>query len=72
MFFIVDTVENQYRKIVYGNNPENEITGIYLKDLRSFNKSINSYLALSMETDKLTKQQQEVVLKIFRTGRRKK
>lgn len=72
MFFIVDTVENQYRKIVYGNNPEKEITGIYLRDLESFNKSINSYLALSMETDKITKQQQEIVLKIFRTGRLKK
>jgi hypothetical protein len=30
---------------------------------------MNSFLALSMATDKLTKQQQVTALKIFRTGR---
>lgn len=69
--FIIDTVDNQYRKIVFAKDPQKGTTGIYLKDLNSFNESINSSLALSMATGKLTKGQQELTLKIFATGRHK-
>lgn len=69
--FMIDSTDNQYRKIVYAKDPQIGITGIFIRDLKSFSKSINSYLALSMATSKLTKQQQVIALKIFRTGRNK-
>jgi len=69
--YSIDTVDNQYRKIVWAKDPKKGITGIYIRDLNSFNKSINSYLAFSMATSKLTSKQQETALKIFKTGRHK-
>ena len=69
--YTIDTIGNQYRKIVIPKDPQNGTTGIYLRNLKSFNESINGFLALSMATDKLTKQQQETALKIFKTGRQK-
>lgn len=69
--FEIDTFGIQYRKIVIAQDPEHGITGIYLRDLNGYNQSMNSYLALSMATGNLTKQQQEIALKIFRSGRLK-
>ena len=70
--FMIDTIDNQYRKIVFAKNPTKGTTGIYLRDLDGFNKSMNSYLALSLATrSKLTKKQQETAIKIFKTGRLK-
>jgi hypothetical protein len=71
MNYSIDTVDNQYRKIVWAKDPQKGTTGIYIRDLNSFNESINSNLALSMATSKLTIQQQEIALKIFKTGRHK-
>jgi len=68
-FVKVDTIQNRFRKIVIAKNSEKGLTGIYLKDLNSFNESINSSLALSMATSKLSKEQQDEVLKIFSTVR---
>ncbi|MEM9672884.1 MAG: hypothetical protein AAF992_09840 [Bacteroidota bacterium] len=67
--FKIDTIGNSFRKIVIASDPKKGITGIYLRDLDGFNESINSYLALSMSTSNLTETQQELVLKIFDTGR---
>ena len=69
--YSIDTVDNYYRKIVWAKDPKKGTTGIYLKDLNGFNESINSFLALSMVTINLTSKQQELALKIFRTGRHK-
>lgn len=66
-FVNVDTIQNHFRKIVTAKDPTKGLTGIYLKDLNSFNESINSFLALSMVTSKLSKRQQDEVLKIFST-----
>lgn len=71
MNYSIDTVDNQYRKIVWAKDPKQGTTGIYLRDLNGFNESINSYLALSMATSNLTNKQQEIVLKILKTGRHK-
>lgn len=68
-FIQVDTLQNHLRKIVIAKDPMNDLTGIYLKDLNGFNESINNSLALSMATSKITKQQQDTVLKIFSTLR---
>src|SRR5688572_20663442 len=68
-FIHVDTIQNHMRKIIIAKDPKNGLTGIYLKDLKGFNESINSYLALSMATSDLTKQQQDSVLKIFSSVR---
>lgn len=70
--FFIDTFENQFRKIVIAKNPQSGTTGLYLRDLNGFNKSFNSYLALSMSTSHLTLHQQALALKIFKTGRSKK
>ncbi len=69
--YSIDTIDNQYRKMVWSKEPKKGMTGIYLKDLDGFNKSINSYLALSMATSNLTSKQQAIALRIFRTGRHK-
>jgi hypothetical protein len=69
--YAIDTANNQYRKIVWAKDPRKGRTGIYIKDLNGFNSSINSYLALSMETDNLSVEQQELALKIFKSGRHK-
>ena len=70
--FIIDTVDNQYRKIVYTQSPLKKTAGIYIRDIKGFNKSINNYLALSMFTSNLTQEQQEIAIKILLTGRRRK
>ena len=64
--FLTDTINGHYRKIVVAKDPIKGITGIYLKDLRGFNKSVNASSALSMATSKLTKQQQDSVISVFR------
>jgi hypothetical protein len=67
--FKIDTLSGHFRKLVIANDPFDGLTGLYLKDLDSYNKSINSSLALSMSTLALTKKQQELVIKIFETVR---
>jgi len=69
--YSIDTVDNQYRKIVWAKDQNKGTTGIYIRDLNGFSKSINSYLALSMATSNLTSQHRETALKIFKTGRHK-
>lgn len=71
MNYSIDTVDNQYRKIVWSKDTQKGRTGIYIRALNGFNKSINSHLALSMETSNLTRKQQETALEIFKTGRHK-
>lgn len=68
----IDTIDNLYRKIVAAKDPKKGTTGIYLRELNGFNKSINGYLALSMSTNNLTDQQQQLALKIFKSGRHKR
>jgi hypothetical protein len=67
----IDTVHNQYRKTVWSKYSSKGVTGIYIRDLKGFEPSMNSYLALSMTTTNLTKTQQEIALKIFKTARHK-
>ena len=63
----VDTIQNHQRKIVIAKDPSKGLTGIFLMNLNNFNKSMNSFTALSMSTSSLTKRQQDTVLKIFST-----
>lgn len=65
----VDTIQHHLRRIVIAKNPANGLTGIYLRDLKSFNESINGYLALSMAGSHLTKRQQDSLLRIFSSVR---
>jgi len=67
----IDTVDNQYRKIMWSEDPYKGLTGIYIKDMSSFNEPIHNYTALSMATSELSKEQQKIVLKIIRSVRRK-
>ena len=66
----IDTIDNQYRKIVWAKKPHTGLTGIYFKDINNFNTSINNCLALSLATNDLSKAQQDIALKILKTGRR--
>lgn len=70
--FEVDTIENHYRKIQWAKDPQEGLTGIYLKDLKEFQASENWFHALQMSTSNLTPNQQETVLKILRSARRYK
>ena len=66
MNYQIDTLDGHiYRKIVYSKNPAKGITAIYLKDI----KDPDNDFALNLVTDKLSKQQQDTVLKIFSTVR---
>lgn len=67
--FHLDTIDNCARRIVVAHDPKKGVTGINLRDLNGFNKSMNSYLSLSLSTSNLTESQQALVLKIFDTGR---
>ena len=71
LYFEIDTLDDHYRKIVWTKDPKNGRTGIYIKDLNSYNESINSFLALSMTSRNLTYEQQEAAIRIFKTGRPK-
>jgi len=64
--FLIDTIQGHYRKIIVAKDPAKGKTGIYLKDIYSFNSSINSYLALGMATSGLSKQQQDSLISVFR------
>ncbi len=70
--FKIDTVDNQYRKIVYTKNPSRNGAAIYVRDLGGFNKSMNSSLALSLGAGNLTPHQTEIALEIFATVKYKK
>lgn len=72
MNFYIDTVDNQCRKIVWAKDSYKGLTGIYIKDINGFNTSINNFLALSMATSHLSKEQQEIALKILKSARRKR
>ena len=63
----VDTIQNHLRRIIIAKDPLKGLTGIFLMNLNDFNKSMNSFTALSMATSNLTKRQQNSVLKIFST-----
>lgn len=63
----VDTIQNHLRRIIIAKDPAKGLTGIFLMNLNDYNKSMNSYTALSMATSNLTKRQQDSVLKIFST-----
>jgi hypothetical protein len=69
--FKIDTIEGLYRKIVLPIDITKGATGIYLRKLKGFDKSRNSYLALSMTARPITKKQQDLVLSILLSGRHK-
>ena len=58
-------------KTVTSENPGKGITGIYIRDTDSWNRSLNAFTALSLSAKNLTKEQQATVLKILKTARRK-
>jgi len=60
MNFNIDTIGNQYRKIVWAEDSYKGVTGVYIKDINNFSTSINNYAALSMMSSKLSKEQQEI------------
>jgi len=67
---IQDTIfDHHLRRILIAEEPEKGQTGIYLKDLNSYNKSLNSWKALSMSVSGISKSDQEILIEIFRNGK---
>jgi len=65
----VDTVFGQYRETYISNDPEQGITGVFIKPIPK-NKQVNSAgNALSLTTTNLTESQQKEVLRIFSSFR---
>jgi hypothetical protein len=67
--FLIDSIDNHYRKIVIAKDPTEGTTGIYLKDLDGYSEGINSFLALGLSISGITKQDQEKLVAVFKTGR---
>lgn len=61
--FAIDTVENVVYKFVRKRN----YVGLYAKNLGTYNKSINSHLALSIEASDLSEEETEKAFKILRS-----
>lgn len=59
----IDTIDNVVYKYVRKSN----YVGLYAKNLRSFNKSINAYLALSIFADNLNEKDCQLANKILRS-----
>jgi hypothetical protein len=64
-----DTIHYQRRGISIAKNPKVGRTSMHIRDLSSYDKSMEAYLALYIASDSISKSQQETVLKIFSTVR---
>lgn len=64
----IDTIDSVVYKYVRKSN----YVGLYAKNLRGFNKSINSYLALSIVASDLNKEETEIAYEILRSCKRQK
>lgn len=62
---LIDTIYNQHRETYISENPENGITGLFIKKI----SKNQEYEALSLSATKLTKSQQDSLIKIFSTIR---
>ncbi|NOQ72799.1 MAG: hypothetical protein GQ574_12385 [Crocinitomix sp.] len=67
---IDDTLDNIARRILIAKEPEIGRTGIYLEDQTNIIKEINSYQAMDMYITGITLEQQQMVLRIYKSGRR--
>jgi hypothetical protein len=59
----IDTIDNVAYKLVRKSN----YVGLYAKNLNGFNKSINSYLALSIVASELNARETEIACEILRS-----
>lgn len=76
--FITDTLGSQYRKIYYPKNMQEGISGVYFTATENLSKRAGDYISLSIEAENmskvqlnLSKEQLNLVLQIFKTGRHK-
>jgi hypothetical protein len=67
----IDTFNHTYRRIAIPKKGYQGRTAIYLRDKRSFNKSINNYHGIVISTDSLSDKQQKLVLEMYNTLRLK-
>jgi hypothetical protein len=63
--FKIDTIESQYRKLGFFKRDGTNFTGIYMKTVNDSNNRITT----SLVAENLTKKQQKLVFKIYKTGR---
>ena len=66
--FVIDSTDRFYMKIVLAKDSQKGATGLYIRRIKP-NEAVNSYLALSVFATNLTKSQQELVVKIYKTAR---
>jgi hypothetical protein len=63
----VDTTNGFVYKLVNSKSPKDKYVGLYAKNLNKFNKSINSYPALSITAYELAIKETEIALEILRS-----
>lgn len=63
----IDTTNGFVYKLVNSKSPQDKYVGLYAKNLNKFNKSINSYPALSISASKLDSKETEIALEILRS-----
>lgn len=66
----IDTLHNQYRRIVWSDDSENGITGLILRNFDTYTASKNGSYSLTLYAHKLTAAQQKTVLRILRSVRK--
>lgn len=64
----MDTIDD----IAYKFVRKSDYVGLYAKDLKSFNKSINSYMALSIDASDLSREETEIAYEILRSCKSRK
>lgn len=69
--FKIDTINNLYRRMVLPKDSVKGFVGVYLHEVNGFDESKNNYLSISIGAYCLTMAQQELVIKILKTGRHK-
>jgi hypothetical protein len=67
----IDTIENLFRKIISSKDASHCGIGIILINLKDTNSILfhDRLIGLEMHATEITKQQQDELLKIFKTGR---
>jgi hypothetical protein len=65
----IDTVFGQHRETYIPNDPENGITGVFIKTISASRPGSSRQEALSLTTTKLTKSQQQNILRFLSTFR---
>jgi hypothetical protein len=69
---LIDSFDNTYRRLVIAKDPQDGFTGIYLRQMGKEGRTGRNYPALSITADIRNKDMQQLALRIYKSGRRRK